>query len=118
MDFQLRGTNGEIGLVYAKNEDILTNILVCMNVDKGSFFQDLTFGNELYKIKKITTHSIEQAKQMVEDCLKILITSGRAASISVVVEQDSDNRSQMNIKVEATQPDGLIIVYSTFKRVV
>ena len=118
MDFQIAVVENKPELLFDKNENIQTNLWVLMNIDKGSFFQDLTLGNELFKIKKITPHTLAQAKQMVQDCLKTLITSGRATSIDVLVEQDSQNMNQMNIKVQAKQPDGLIITYSTFKSVV
>ena len=116
MDFQIQfdqGTNTG-ALVFAKNTDIRTSMFLSMNINKGDFFQNRNFGNNLYKIKKITPQNIALAKQYIEDSVRWLIQTGRAKSIDVIVEQDSSMLGQLDIKITVTQPDGLIITYTQF----
>jgi phage gp46-like protein len=115
MDFQIQlnqGTNTG-ALVFAKNQDIRTNIFLSLSINKGSFFQNKDFGCELFKIKKITGPNILLAQQYVQDALQWLIQTGRATSITVIVEQDLIDRNRLDIKISAIQPNGLIIKYTT-----
>lgn len=115
MDFQIQleqGTNTG-SLVFAKNSDIRTSMFLSLNINKGDFFQNRNFGCNLYKIKKITPQNIALAQQYIQESLQWLIQTGRATTIDVVVEQDSMSPGQLDIKVSATQPNGLIIKYVT-----
>lgn len=120
MDFQilLNSQYPTGGLTFVKNSDIRTDIFNSINTKKGSFFQNIQFGSDLYKIRKVTDSNIMLAKQYVQECLAWLIKTGRATYITVIVERDTADRSRINIKVEAKQPDGLIISFEQFKRVV
>jgi phage gp46-like protein len=68
-------------------------------------------------IKKLTDSNILLAKQRIEQALKWMLTAGRAKSIKVIVERDIQDFNRMNIKVEVTQPDGLLIVYTEYRTV-
>jgi len=120
MDFQviLDGQYPTGGLTFTKNSDIRTDIFNSINVQKGSFFQNTSFGSSLFKIKKLTDSNLLLAEQYIKEALEWLLKTGRAASIAVLVERDSLDRGRMNLKVTATQPDGLIITYEQFKRVI
>ena len=119
MDFKIiqTETSPEGEMVFSKNEDIRTSIYNSLSIRKASFFQNPVFGCELYKIKKITQPNILLAKTYVDDCLKWLISTGRATTITSVVEQDRLDYNRLNVKVTATQPNGLIITYSSYQRV-
>lgn len=117
MDFQIN-LNAEYpvgGMEFVKNTDIRTSIYLSLNVNQGSFFQDPKFGSLLYTIKKMTQQNLRLAKQYCEEALQWLIQAGRATSINVIVEADISNIYQMNIKVTAKQPDGLIISYQQYR---
>lgn len=115
MDFQIQAGQGlnSGALVFEKNENILTSIFLSLAINKGDFFQNQDFGCDIYKIKKITPSNIKLAQQYVQDALQWLIQVGRATTINVTVEQDTQNINQLDIKVDATQPNGLIITYIT-----
>jgi phage gp46-like protein len=106
------------GLTFTKNSDIRTDIFNSINIKKGYFFQNKEFGSDLYKIRKLTSPNVLLAKQYIEAALEWLLSTGRAKSLNVIVERDTSDVSRLNIKVEAQQPDGLMIIYEQFKRVV
>lgn len=118
MDFTITPTSGLGSLVLDKATDIRTDIYNTLNIDKGKFFQNPNFGNELYKIKKITAQHLNLAQQYIQEALAWLLQVGRARTIDVIVEADDTDINRINIKITATQPDGLIVTYSQFKRVV
>jgi phage gp46-like protein len=117
MDFQInlnaQYPNG--GMLFAKNTDIRTSIFMSLNINKGSFFQNPAFGCLLFTIKKITEANINLAQQYCQEALAWLVQTGRATSIDVIVERDISNIYQLNIKVTAKQPNGLIISYQQFR---
>jgi hypothetical protein len=117
MDFQIV-MNSQYptgGLVLVKNGDIRTSIYNSINVKKGTFFGDPTFGCE--HITKITAGNLTLEKQRVQASLAWLLQTGRAKTIDVIVEQDTLDVSRVNIKVTATQPNGLIITYQQYRPV-
>lgn len=120
MDFQvlLDAQYPTGGLTFTKNSDIRTDIFNSINIQKGSFFQNISFGSDLFKIKKLTDSNLLLAKQYIQECLEWLLKTGRAVSIGVLVERDTADRGRMNLKITAKQPDGLILTYEQFKRVV
>ena len=119
MDFQvyLDQSNPSGNMTFIKNLDIRTDIYMSLNTKYGNFFQNPRFGSKLSTIRKVTNESINLAKQYVEQALAWLLNVGRATSIAVIVEQDLSDFNRLDIKVTATQPDGLIITYQQFKRV-
>ena len=127
MDYQIGtsvtidGTNfsSPYGLInFEKSTDISGDILISLNTKQGSFFQNRSFGSQLYKIKKVTAPNIRLAQQYVQDALSWLITIGRAVSFDVLVEQDLNDINRLDIKIKATQPNGLIINYTHYYYVV
>jgi phage gp46-like protein len=120
MDFQvyLDQENPSGNMTFYKNEDIRTDIYMSLNTIYGNFFQNPRFGSKLSTIRKITVENINLARQYVEQAVAWLLNVGRATSINVIVEQDLSDFNRLDIKVTATQPDGLIITYQQFKRVV
>ena len=71
MDFQvlLDAQYPTGGLTFTKNSDIRTSIYNSINIKKGSFFQDRSFGSDLHLIKKATDANLLLAKQYVEQAL-------------------------------------------------
>lgn len=120
MDFQvvLNAQYPTGGMQFVKNSDIRTDVYNSVNVKKGQFFQNPDFGSELYKLKKLTPPNLLLAKQYIEEALAWMIHTGRAKSVEVIVERDSIDISRLNIKIIVTQPDGLIITFTQYKRVV
>jgi phage gp46-like protein len=118
MDFTLSSVNGKPTMGWLKSMNITSNIVVLTSLRKGSFFQNPSLGNELFNIKKLTDQNVNLAKQYIEEALAPLLQTGRATSIAVTTERDSGDVNRLNYKVEATQPDGLIITYVNWYSVI
>ena len=82
------------------------------------FFQTPALGNNLLNQTKMTKTIVADARQWILDALLPLIQCGRASTIEVFVERDSTDKNRLNYRVEAMQPNGLIVQYSTFYSVV
>jgi len=117
MDFALDPATPGATMTWTKNTDIRTDMFTSLTINKGSFALNPTFGSDLYKIKKITESSLNLAKQYCQEALKWLIQVGRAKTIDVIVERDTDDFTRMNIKVTATQPNGLIVSWAMYRTV-
>jgi phage gp46-like protein len=100
-------------MTFDKNTDIRSNIYLSIMVNKGSFFQDLEFGSELYKIKKVTATNINLAAQYIKACLAWLITTGKATSIDAVVTK-GDQVGSMGVEIQVIQADGVKLFYEMF----
>jgi phage gp46-like protein len=112
MDFQINFSDGIGRMSFVKNTDIRTNIYLSINTLKGAWFLDPNFG--MARINKITNANVLLQKQYVQDALAWIIQAGRATKIDVTVEPDFMDINRINLKVIATQPDGLIIHYTQF----
>lgn len=117
MDFAINTQDGAATMTWAKNTDIRTDMFTSLTINKGSFVLNPSFGSDLYKIKKITESSLNLAKQYCQEALKWLIQVGRAKTIDVIVERDTSDYTRMNIKVTATQPNGLIVSWGIYRTV-
>ena len=115
MDFQvvMDSSYPTGGLTFTKNSDIRTNIYLSLNIKKGSWFANTQFGNELYKVKKVTDAGLVLAKQYIEQALQWLIQTGKATSIKVEVVK-SDKLGSINFNVQALQPNGITVYYQQF----
>jgi phage gp46-like protein len=118
MDFQISASgDGRTGTMqFQKNMDIKTGMWLSISTEKGTFFQDPGFG--LTKMTKVTDQDIPLYTGYIEEALDWLLQSGRAKSIDVLVERDLQDVTRLNIKVQATQPNGLIVTYETYQRVI
>lgn len=119
MDFKILcdSQNPSGALTFEKNTDISTDIFLSIFTKKGSLFQRPDFGSDLWKIIKLSVTSLNLAKQYIESALTWLIRVGKAKSVNVLVEKDSLNLGQMNIKVTVTQANGVEISYQMWKNV-
>lgn len=120
MNFSVDSTSGIGYQTWTLATDIRTNIWYSLNIDYGRFWQQPTFGNKLYLIKKLSDSNVLLARQYVEEALAWLIQVGRATSISVTCARSADPRTpgRLDIEVKATQPDGLIISYTQWYNVI
>ncbi len=119
MDFQITCSSEypSGALTFTKNTDLRTDVFMSIFTKKGSFFQRPDFGSNLFKINKLSDSTINLARQYIADALQWLIIVGKATAVEVVVEKDLQNLGQMDIKVNVTQANGVIITYQMFKLV-
>lgn len=120
MDFQLTydKRTGTIDQTFAKAGDILNNIIISLAIKKGAWWHDPKFGLTDRPRLKNTPAAARLIKQDVEQALQWIIDAGRATRIDVVTWRDANDRHRLNILVTATQTDGRVVTYTTFKEVV
>ena len=118
MDFKITMVAGHPALTWDKSTDITTDIWVLTTLPLGSFFQAPTLGNKLLTVKKLTDDTANLAQQYIAAALKPLLQSGRATNIDVTAERDQNDHNRLNYRVQATQPDGLIVSYTNWYSVV
>lgn len=119
MDFQLICDNsGVIDQTFDKAGDILNNIVISLSIKKGSWWQDPQFGLVDRPRLKNTPATARLIRQDVEQALQWIIDAGRATHIAVATWRDDSDRHRLNILVTATQADGRVVTYTTFKEVV
>ena len=114
MDFQIvtDAQNPYGSLALTKSPDLRGKIFASLMCRKGSFFQDPTFGSELYKIKKLTQSNLNLAVQYCQKALQWMIDTGVAASFDILCEQDLQDVTRLDIKVSATTVSGSTITYT------
>jgi len=112
MDFQVDSTNSLPYLTFTKNTDIRSDIYFSLAVRRGSFFANMDFGSELYKLKKVTDNSILLASQYAKQALSWLIQTGRASDIQAVALK-RDTKS-ISLNIEVTQSDGAKLLYKNW----
>jgi phage gp46-like protein len=117
MNYSIENINGVGQMTFTQAVDIRTNIWLSLHIPYGKWFADPTFGCKLNQINKITQNNILLAQQYIEQALAWLLQVGRAVSIIVVCEQDTQDPTRLDIKISATQPDGLLIKYQEFRPV-
>jgi phage gp46-like protein len=120
MDFQLAYDNqsGTIDQTFDKAGSVLNNIIITLAIKKGSWWHDPSFGLIDRPRLKNTPTSGRLIRQDIEQALQWIIDAVRATSISVATWRDDNDRYRLNILITATQADGQVVTYSTFKEVV
>jgi phage gp46-like protein len=114
MDFSIICTNSVGQMTFDKNTTIATDIYCSLNMKPNSFFQNPSFSNKLFTIKKVTDANVLLAKQYIEQALKWLLQLKKATSITVIVEKDSKDFNRINFKITAIQPDNVTVYYQQF----
>jgi len=120
MDFKLTYDNqtGEIDQTFDPSSDILNNIIISLAIKKGSWWHDPLFGVTHRPRLKNTPVSARLVKQDYEQALQWIIDAGRATGIIVETWRHEHDRHRLNVLVTATQANGHIVTYQTFKEVV
>lgn len=120
MDFQLSydAQSGAIDQTFIKAGDILNNIIITLAIKKGEWWHDPTFGVTHRPRLKNTPASARLIQQDIEQALQWIIDAGRAVSIQVETWRDENDRHRLNVLITATQIDGRVVTYETFKEVV
>jgi len=120
MDFQLSydAQSGAIDQTFEKSGDIVNNIIITLAIKKGEWWHDPTFGVTHRPRLKNTPASARLIRQDIEQALQWIIDAGRAVAIQVETWRDDNNRHRLNVLITATQTDGRVVTYTTFREVV
>jgi hypothetical protein len=115
MDFTIRTTGAPEGsLTLEKDNTCLTDIFCTLNIQKGTWFWNPSFGIDWLSFPKITASVLDSLNRAIVDGLQWMIQAGRISAISCMSELDT-NIGQVNIKVEVTQADGISITYQQYR---
>lgn len=120
MDFQLSydTQSGAVDQTFDKAGDILNNIIITLAIKKGEWWHDATFGVTHRPRLKNTPASARLIQQDIEQALQWIIDAGRAVSIQVETWRDDTDRHRLKVLITATQTDGRVVTYETFREVV
>jgi phage gp46-like protein len=99
---------------FAKNKDILTDIIISLNLAHGTFFYDPTYGHDLGRVKGVNDYNAALLQQYAAQALQHLIDTGKILTMTVIAEVDSSYSNRINLKVTATQSSGAIVQYTTY----
>lgn len=119
MDFKIETFAGRGQMTFDKADNIMNNIYLSLMIEKGAFFFNPDFGLR----KRIGLKNIDRyAALLVEDCkeaLQWIIDKGRAVKFDISTERDKiQDIARLKLRIEATQADGRIVTFATFKEVV
>jgi len=118
MNFEISVSSTGVGtMTWDKPTTIATNIWWSLNVDHDTMFNNPGFGLKLNDIKKVTQSNINIIRQRVESALQWLLNTGKASSIDVIVERDTQDPSRVNWKVTAVQASGIPVTVTSFRTI-
>lgn len=117
-DFTIEVKGLEADMAFEKSDSLANNIYLSLQVKKGSFFLNTSFGSRLHEIRKVTAPNIALAEAYCGEALRWLLWTGRVKSIEVTAERDTDNAHRINILVTALRHDGTSAAYQVFYSVV
>ena len=108
---------GEGTMTWDKPTNISTNVWWSLNISQGKMFNNISFGLKLDDIKKVTDNNVNLIKQRAEAALAWLLNTGKASSVSVIVERDLQDPNRINFMATVVQADGFPIVVNTFRTI-
>lgn len=117
MGYKITMNQGVPEMSFDADETIATDLLLSALVPLGGFFLDSAFGlRELPK--SITEQNSGLVKDYFEESAKWLVDSGKAKSVSALVEKDLQEPSRLNVKETALQANEEPVTFETFVPVV
>jgi phage gp46-like protein len=120
MDFAIAITDGETGQVtWDKAGTIMNNVYLSLEIDQGSWFQNLKFGSRLYLLKrrKNTPHTAALAVGYCKEALKWLLDTGKATKVEVYTERDDQDLYRLKCQVIVTETSGRQLTFTKFVEV-
>jgi len=118
MDFALeQDANGLVKMSWEKSTNIFNLIWFSLNIPVKFQFNNPNFGIDLSDIKKLTDDKIALIQGRYEKALQWIVDIGKANSMNIDVEKDTNITGRVNIRVVMIQADGTPVPYDTFKAV-
>jgi len=110
---------GRLYLSMAGGDDLLTNVIVSVEIAQGSFFVDPSFGLKRRERLKNTDGSARLVEGDIRAALQWLIDAGRAASVEVVMEIDrQEDRNRLKARISVQDQHGRVVSYDKFVEVI
>ncbi len=112
MDFQTQYSeyNPYGSMTWYDNSNLSTDIFNSLTIQQGSFFQNLSFGSQLYKVGIVNQASTILVQQYAEQALAWLLTAGYASAINATAAINDYQSYIVNIVI--TQTSGVETNYN------
>ena len=92
--------------------DIRELALMCIGTDKGTWWEDPSFGSELWILKqegKVDSRTVGRVQQMILECLQWMKDEGLAAGIECQAEQAGKNEIAYNVTIFRPEGDPVMV---------
>lgn len=119
MSLGLITRDGQLVMTFQAGNDLLTNVIISLEIAQGSFFVDPDFG----LVRRARMKNIPATAQLIEAdiraALQWLLDAARATAIDVAMEIDTAiDRNRLKARVTVTGAKGDQITYDKFVEVV
>lgn len=119
MSFGIVLNNGLADMTFASGNDLLTNVVLSLEIRQGDFFADPSFGLRRRQRLKNTPATARLLQGDIEQALKWLLDIKRAAKIEVVMSLDiSEDKNRLKAFITVTGINGQVVTYEKFVEVV
>jgi phage gp46-like protein len=119
MSLGILTNSGKLEMSFTGGNDLLTNVILSVEIAQGSFFLDPTFGMLRRPREKNTAATAKLIEGDVRSALQWLIDVGRATSIAVVMEIDTLLvKTRLKARITVTAAQGNKVTYDKFVEVV
>lgn len=112
MGYKITLQDGAPVASYEQDATIGTDLLLSALIPQGAYFLDPGFGLRAMP-KKLTEQSLGLVEDYFRESADWLLKAGRAKSIDVLVEQDSE-LGRVNVQETAVQADDTVVTFETF----
>lgn len=111
--------SGRPAMTFAAGNALFTNVVLSLEIRRGDFFADPAFGLRRRPRLKNTPSTAKLVKGDMEEALKWLLSTGRAAEVVVTVTRDlAADRQRLTGHVRVTGVRGNQVSYEKFVEVV
>jgi len=118
IDFAIEISGSDGQMTFGQTTTIMNNVYLSLMTERGSFFQDPTFGMRRRERMKNTERNANLVAADAKEALSWLIDADRATAIAVTPERDrSIDLCRLKLLVEVTQADGQTVTFEIFKDV-
>jgi phage gp46-like protein len=119
MSINIITENGRLLMSYSEGNELVTNVILSLEIVQGSFFLDPAFGLKKRERMKNTDATAQLIKGDIKAALQWLIDSGRASVITVQMEKDTlVDKSRLKASVTVIDAKGAAVTYDKFVEVV
>ncbi|MDA8428476.1 MAG: phage GP46 family protein [Geobacteraceae bacterium] len=119
MSFGITTYNGLLQMTLDGGDDLLTNVILSLEITQGSFFADPAFGLLNRPRLKNTDRTAQLIKSDIQNALQWLLDTKRAPAINISMQRDVlIDKTRLMARVSVTGPQGNTVTYDKFVEVV
>ncbi len=119
MSFGITTHDGALKMTFTDGDDLLTNVILSLEITQGTFFADPAFGMFNRPRLKNTERTAQLIKSDIHNALQWLLDTKRATALDISMQRDVLNdKSRLMARVTVTGPQGNTVSYDKFTEVV